>query len=285
MKRITFILTFFFACLSAVHGQDRALLYEVSGNTLPQPSYLYGTFHLVCPADLQLSEATRKALADSRQLYLEIDFDEPSLQTKLIMGMMLGQGKNLSDYLNADDYAVLNKFLQDTTGRGLSLMGNLKPFALSAMVYVGMLKCEPASYDLTFAQLAGVQGKDVLGLETFEDQMAVLDSMSVEEQVKELVQIARNPDDARQELTSLMSAYRQQDLPQLMKLVDESKFGDSPEFTEELLNKRNQKWIPIIEKAAREKSTFIAFGAGHLGGEFGVVSLLRQKGYTVKPVR
>ncbi len=40
-------------------AQDNALLYEVSGNGLPQPSYLYGTFHLVCPTDLTITDATK----------------------------------------------------------------------------------------------------------------------------------------------------------------------------------------------------------------------------------
>jgi uncharacterized protein YbaP (TraB family) len=34
-----------------------------------------------------------------------------------------------------------------------------------------------------------------------------------------------------------------------------------------------------------EQPTFFAVGAGHLGGEFGVVSLLRKEGYTVIPLR
>jgi len=70
-----------------------------------------------------------------------------------------------------------------------------------------------------------------------------------------------------------------------MKLMRESKFdSDTKGFEDEILDKRNQNWIPIIEKAAHDKSTFFAFGAAHLAGEKGVVSLLRAKGYTVKPL-
>jgi uncharacterized protein YbaP (TraB family) len=35
---------------------------------------------------------------------------------------------------------------------------------------------------------------------------------------------------------------------------------------------------------AKKESTFFAVGAGHLGGDQGVISLLRKKGYTVKPI-
>jgi uncharacterized protein YbaP (TraB family) len=54
---------------------------------------------------------------------------------------------------------------------------------------------------------------------------------------------------------------------------------------EALLDKRNQNWIPLIEKNITSKPTFIAFGAGHLGGKNGVVALLRAKGYTLTPIR
>jgi uncharacterized protein YbaP (TraB family) len=53
---------------------------------------------------------------------------------------------------------------------------------------------------------------------------------------------------------------------------------------EEMLDKRNQKWIPMIEKIVKEKPTFFAVGAGHLGGAKGVLNLLQQKGYKIENV-
>jgi uncharacterized protein len=271
---------------TTVSAQDKALLYEVSGKDLKQPSYLYGTFHLVCPADLQMNDAIRKALGDARQLYLELDFDDPALQTSMMKGMTMGDGKTLKDVMKAEDYGTLDTYLQQRLGMGLTQMGALKPVALLSFMFMSMLKCQPASYDLTFAQMAGKDGKDVLGLETLEEQMAVLEKIPLDEQIKTLLEMARKPEEAQKEIASLMTAYRAQDLPQLMKLINESKFDGEPEgFKEDLLDKRNNNWIPIIEKAARDKATFFAFGAGHLGGNKGVVNLLREKGYTVKPIQ
>ena len=39
-----------------------------------------------------------------------------------------------------------------------------------------------------------------------------------------------------------------------------------------------------MEKAMQAKPTFFAVGAGHLGGEKGVLNLLKKQGYTVKAV-
>jgi uncharacterized protein len=271
------------AALAPAYGQDKSLLYEVSGKGLAQPSYLYGTFHLVCPTDLQVTEATRKALTQSQRLYLELDLDDPALLASMMKAVAMPPGKNAKDILSADDYAVLDAYLQKNLGVGLAQFGVLKPVALQSMLVAVMLKCEPASYDMKFAEMAGQQGKEILGLETLEDQMTALDKLPVEKQFKELADMARKPEEARKEFTGLLAAYKAQDLPLLNKLMRESQFEeDSEKFDDEILHKRNANWIPTIEKAAREKATFFAFGAGHLIGPKGVISLLREKGYNIK---
>ena len=285
MKKI--ILTLLTAGLfSSAYAQDKALLYEVSGNSLAQPSYLYGTFHMLCPGDLQMSDATRKAMTEAKQLYLELDFDDPGLQISMVTSMMLSDGKNLRDFLMPDDYTVLDTYMRQNSGMGLAQVGMLKPLALMSLMYVALLKCQPASYDLTFAELAGSDGKEVLGLETVEGQIALFDKVPIDEQLKELVDMARKPEEAQKEIAEMLAAYKAQDVEQIMKLIRESEFdGGIDNLQEEMLDNRNKTWIPIIEKAARDKATFFAFGAGHLGGTNGVVSLLRQKGYTVKGVQ
>jgi uncharacterized protein YbaP (TraB family) len=281
---LSLVLGGFLSC--AAYGQDNSLLYEVSGKDLPQPSFIYGTFHLICPADLNISDAIKKAFSSSKKLYLEMDMDDPTLQASMMKAMMLADGKNLKDFLSPEDYTTLDGYMLGNLGAGLAQMGTLKPVALSSLLFVRLMKCDPASYDMTFAQLAGKDGKEILGLETLEQQMAVLDKVPIDKQLKGLVDMARKPNEAQKEITDLIAAYKTQDIGQLMKLISESKFdGDPDGFEEELLDNRNRNWIPIIEKAARDQSTFFAFGAGHLGGDNGVISLLRKKGYTVKPIQ
>jgi uncharacterized protein len=270
---------------STAYGQDKALLYEVSGKGLSQPSYLYGTFHIVCPADLKLTPATSRAMSASQQVYLELDMDDPRLKTAAMEAMMLPAGKNLKDFLSAADRVFLDRYLTQTVGVGLAQLGTFKPMALVVLIYQGILGCQPASYDQTFAQMAGNTRKPVLGLETVEQQMSIFDKVPMEDQVKALVEISHRPEEVKKEITTLIAAYKNQDLPHLMKLAKESEFNtESPEFMEDLLTKRNANWIPIIERAARTKPTFFAFGAAHLGGADGVVNLLRAKGYAVKAI-
>jgi uncharacterized protein len=267
-------------------AQDNTLLYEVSGNGLSQPSYLYGTFHLVCPNDLILTDATKKAVSDAQQLYLEIDMDDPAMQSSMMKGMMMPAGKTIKDYISADDYTLLDNYLKSGMGMGLAQIGGMKPIAIYSVMTMSALGCQPASYDLTLMQMANKDKKEVLGLERLDDQMAVFDKIPMEKQVSMLVDMARKPNEVKDELNKLLAAYKNQNLPEMMKQIKESKYdGGLEDFEADLLEKRNQNWIPVIEKAAKDKPTMFAFGAGHLGGDKGVINLLRKKGYVVKGVK
>ncbi len=266
-------------------AQDKSLLYEVTGNKLTAPSYLYGTFHLVCPNDLVLTDAIKKAVADAKQLYLEVDMDDPTLQATMMQNLMFTNGKTIKNYLSAEDYKLLDAYLQKNSGMSLAALTAIKPIGLYSFMAMSALGCQPASYDMSLMQLAAKDKKEVLGLERIEDQMAIFEKIPMEKQVSMLVEMARKPDEAKQELAKLLAAYKAQDLTAMMRQMKESKYDGLEGFETDLLTTRNQNWIPIIEKAAQTKPTFFAFGAGHLGGEKGVIALLRKQGYTVKAVK
>ena len=265
-------------------AQDNALLYEVTGPGLTRPSYLYGTFHLVCPTDLQITDATKKAVNDAQQVYLELDLDDPSMMGKMQTAMIMTGGKTVRDLLKPDDYTLLDNYLKQKMNMSLAQVGGFKPIGLLSLMYMTVLPCQPASYDMTFAEMAAKDKKEVLGLETVDAQLAALDKIPMEEQLKGLVDMAKMPDEARKEFADLLMAYKSRDMTKLTQLMKTSKFGDMGDYEDSLLGERNAKWIPVIEQAAKEKPTFFAFGAGHLGNAKGVVNLLRKKGYTVKPV-
>jgi uncharacterized protein YbaP (TraB family) len=73
-----------------IHAQKKApklensLLWEVSGNGLSKPSYLYGTIHMICGSDYFLSDKTKKAFEASEKLVLEIDMSDPKEMTEMI---------------------------------------------------------------------------------------------------------------------------------------------------------------------------------------------------------
>ncbi|WP_317041928.1 TraB/GumN family protein [Spirosoma rigui] len=292
MMRIQKILVSGLLLAASITGQaraqtkDNALLYELTGPGISQPSYLYGTFHLVCPSDLTITDVMKKAVSNSQQVYLELDMDDPAMMGSMMKAMAMPAGKTVKDYLKPDEYTLLDGYLKQKMNMSLTQVGGMKPIALTSLMYMTVLPCQPASYDLTFAEMATKDRKEVLGLESLDSQLAALDKIPMEEQLKALVDMARKPDEAKQEFNDMLSAYKAHDINRMMAMMKSSQFsgGDFAQYEDGLLGERNANWIPVIEKAAKEKATFFAFGAGHLGNDKGVVNLLRKKGYTVKPV-
>lgn len=62
------------------------------------------------------------------------------------------------------------------------------------------------------------------------------------------------------------------------------KLEPSKAFKEKFLYKRNILQAVAIDSIIKITSLFAGIGAAHLPGERGVIELLRQKGYTVRPI-
>lgn len=282
MKKIlVFCLTIILSIGS--YAQEKSLLWEISGNGLSKPSYLFGTIHLICPTDYFMSDATKAAFEKTEQVYLELDMDDPSLMTKMMQTSMFTDGKKLKDYLKTEDYTLLNDYFKQKMGMGLDQINGMKPFTVMSMLYMTLLSCQPQSYELVFTQMATNAKKEMLGLETVEFQMGVFDQIPYEKQAGMLADMVRKKEESIKEFSEMVALYKQQDIEQLLKLMDESEW-DFNGYEDLLLANRNTTWIPVMQKAMQTKPTFFAVGAGHLGGEKGVLSLLKKQGYVVKAV-
>ena len=287
--RVTLLsLNRFFGFLLVLSGfsafsQEKSLLGEVSGNGLAKPSYVYGTIHMICPKDYLMTDSTKSTFGKAEQVYLELDMDDPTLMTKMMQTSMLTNGKKLKDYLSEDDYAVLDNYFKERLKMSIAMYNGLKPFTVMSMIYMTFLDCQPQSFELMFTQMATNSKKELLGLETVEFQMGIFDQIPYEKQAALLVDMVRKKEESSKEFEKMVALYKAQDLEALVKLMDDSDW-DFNGYEDILLANRNANWIPIMEKAMQSKSSFFAVGAGHLGGEKGVLNLLKKKGYSVKPI-
>lgn len=260
-----------------------SLLWKIEGPELDQPSYLYGTIHLLCKEDLSLSPACQEAFAATEQLVLELDMDDPSMFATMQQVMVMMDGSELEGIMAEEDYNELQQFFLDSVGMGLGLLGRFKPMILQTFMYPKLLGCTPVSYEEEFVRWAKKLGMEVQGLETIEFQMGIFDEIPYEEQAEWLMETVREYDEAREGLAELIEVYHSQDLDALIETMQAS-MDEYEAFGEMLLDKRNATWVPIMEELMKARATFFGVGAGHLGGEQGLLSLLRSAGYTVTPV-
>lgn len=285
-KWITLLTVFLFLQATASRAQTNqkeSLLWEITGNGLQQPSYLFGTIHIICKEDFLMSDTIRNKFNRADEIYLEMDMDDPSMQSKMMQLMKLPQGETLEQLFGAD-YPVADSFFKAKTGFPIRMFNQYKPMMLQSLLYQTILPCGlPESYEMYFVNMAKTKGKSVNGLETLESQIAVFDSIPDQEEIKWLLEWVRQYDKQLADFNRMLHLYTHQELNQMFDFI-----RSSPEmagYEEVLLNKRNRNWIPVMEEVMHNKSAFFAVGAGHLPGPSGVIALLRNKGFRVEPVQ
>lgn len=281
-KIIVFLALFFQLSQTYAQQTQKGLLWEISGNGLSQPSYIFGTIHLICPDKFFVPKGTEEKFKAAQQVFLEIDMDDPQMMMKTQKLMMSGDGKKLKDIMNESDYKAFNEYFKKNVGMDVTMFGPAKPLLYMSVAMMKSTGCPmPKSYEEYFVKEAKTEKKEVLGLETIEEQIAVMDKATTEQQVAWLMEIVNETEKGNETYKQMIDLYAKQDIEALTKMISEQMVGMKG-MEEEMLDKRNRNWIPVIEQNIKQKSTFFAVGAGHLGGEKGVLKLLRNQGYTIK---
>jgi len=268
-----------------INKDYNTLLWQISGNGLQKPSYLFGTFHLMCKDDIQFSDQLKTALANAETMYLELDMDDPALMLSGMMLMTMKGGKKLSDFYSKEEYKKIETFFKDSLSAPLSFLQTMKPFMLLALLYPKMMPCKTVSgIEEELMKLAKVQKKEIKGLETMELQAAVFDSIPYEEQAKELLKSIDSMELNKRNFDTMMRVYKGQRLSAIEALFSKNEFG-MQDHEDILLNKRNVNWVEQLGVILKKENVFIAVGAGHLVGENGLITLLRKKGYKLLPLQ
>ncbi|RFP65337.1 TraB/GumN family protein [Hymenobacter lapidiphilus] len=268
---------------AATPATTKALLWEISGNKLAKPSYVFGTIHILCADDLKVSEAVKKAVDNSQQIALELDMDSPTMAQEMRGQMMLPAGQTVQGCMTKEEYAAVSDYYTNELKMPFAQMGTMKPFILSSLMYPKMLDCPMGSYEMTLVGMAKAKQLEVVGLETVAEQMGIFDKIPCDKQARMLSDMVAKRSEAQQEFRALFQLYQAQDVEGLLKMSMGSLFG-MQEYEDLILTSRNKRWIPLMAQQATSKPTFFAVGAAHLGGPNGVLALLRQQGYQVKPM-
>jgi uncharacterized protein YbaP (TraB family) len=267
-----------------VQKNDNTLLWQVSGNGLQRPSFLFGTFHLMCKEDIHFSEQLKEAIKLSAEIYMELDMDDPSTLLSGMLYMNMKDGKKLSDLYTPEEYSKLQAYFTDTLHAPMMMLQRAKPYFLVALLYPKMMDCpSPAGVEEELLKIAKENKKEIKGLETMQFQASVFDSIPYEWQAKELLKNIDSFEVYKKEFDEMVNLYKKQQLDSMENMLAKSEFG-SDKYEDLLLNDRNKKWVSELNEIMKKESVFVAVGAGHLSGESGLISLLKKEGYAVEPL-
>lgn len=289
---LAFLILFITSCKSqsqsykplAYKTDNNSLLWEVSGNGLKTPSYLFGTFHLLCKDDIQFSANLKTAIQNTSFVFMELKMDDPEMLNNSLPFLVMKNNITLKDIASATDYEKLNSFFNDSLHIPLMMMQSVKPFFLEAMLYPKMLSCPtPSGVEEELLKIIKADKKQIRGLETIQFQAGIFDSIPYKDQISELIKSIRQMDSSKAEFQTMVSIYKKQQLDILNDITAKEE-GITKQYNQILLVDRNKNWVNILKQQMPVQSVFVAVGAAHLGGASGLLNLLKSQGFKVNPV-
>ena len=263
-----------------------SLLWEITGNGLAKPSYLFGTMHVSNKMVFHLSDSFYNAIKRTDAVALELN---PDLwQDQMVRMNRLNENYRSFVKNEGNDYINENSFRIRDYIDELKLALQSEPAIVNSLLYRSYKVKEDFEED-TFLDLYIFQtgrklGKKAAGVENyFESEKLMLEAYADMAREKKKRPLDLDAESMNNMLEKVQNAYRRGDLD-LMDSLD-LLMERSDAFREKFLYKRNEIQANSIDSIIRSTSLFAGVGAAHLPGDRGVIELLRNKGYKLRPVK
>lgn len=311
MKRNFFITIFALVALTA----DAQFLFRISGNGLSESSYMLGTIHVLSASLLDSIAEYKEAEARCQQMYVEyipptnqqMNADRFFRQNEGKQKAKYPKGKNIFDVIDKESAGLLKvKFkeiipinLDDPKFKDIL---NWQPADFQSFLSIPLIRefrkknMKGMTMDFVLMQKAkergwnvgGLDGENLLPQEILAAHTAT--PQTIKEQADSLMAFLKGYDKRKEKLLKGfegVDGYEQ--------ICNYWRAGDFEGFTTfylpeankqtGILKDRNEKWLPKMMEAMREKPTMFVIGSGHLIGEHGIVQKLRDAGYEVEQVK
>lgn len=281
MKKFILSLTLLCGC---VLGSQAQLLYKVSKDSSDvKPSYIVASNRLINPMGTitQVSEL-RNAMTDTDQMYFEVN--KAAYQETINGAKKLADGKTLLSLLTPAQQTKLNAFLKkymEVDFRSPYVQkkyGNLTPAALmedmEQLLFVAnhMGMYDPThTFDQYFEAQAKANNETVGGLSDVDAYINATYKSDLKQQVARLVEFLENEPTELAKLNKAVGAFKAQD-------VDAAFKATGAHVSQPTL----EAWAAKVQTVMAEKPTFFVVDAANLGGENGLLQLLRNAGCKVE---
>ncbi len=248
-----------------------------------------GTIHMLRSRDFPLPEVFGRAYEVTDTVVLETDLGalvEPEIQRLMAERGFQPRGRTLADDLRPDTWQRLT-VLAEELGIGINMLEGMRPaFAglTLARAMLGRLGVTEVGIDGYFYRRARADGRPLAGLEPAREQILLLLSLGDDDPDGFLDANFDDLERATAVIEDAIDAWRYGEFELLHERVIEPSRLDDPISHRRLFVERNAAWLPMLEGfAASEEREFVLVGAGHLGGDDGLLAALRAAGYQVQP--
>ncbi|MBO5960484.1 MAG: TraB/GumN family protein [Paludibacteraceae bacterium] len=277
----------FIVLSSSVHAQ---LLWEVSGKGLRQKSYIFATEKLIPISFLdsipKLYECYAKCPVVITEMLLNPDAREQTEKAAL-----LPHGQNIANLYSKEDYEFIDSTLSHTLKIDFSYLSNLRPIFLTELYKTELYKThlnfqEEHSSEMFFQLVATEQGRKIIPLDnTIETTHMTFYRKNIDTQATELLRLLLYPDAEIRQAKEIVRLYKKGLLYDIAYAIQAPSNKTSFNYADYLfIKQRNNRWISQLDVLMKGQSCFIVLNAAYLGGDEGLLQLLRKEGFRVKRV-
>ncbi|MCS6928115.1 MAG: TraB/GumN family protein [Saprospiraceae bacterium] len=260
--------------------KTNTLLWQVSPREGGPVSYLFGTMHT---RDLRAFTWLDLAYARIEQCEVfaaEYNFSQTD-SAALATALLLPEGTTLDQLLSRRAWKNLAFYAKRKLDLPPETLRQAHPMYVQMVLTTALLR-EEAPYPLDEAlwMYALNKGKSITGLETFEEQLEVLRRIPLEDQLKSLTYFLKHYRRQRERLKAMLRWYQEGNIRSLYQ----ASRRDARWLRRPLLLERNVRMAKRFAEIAHRQSLFGAVGAAHLAGGKGMLRLLKQAGFRIKPI-
>lgn len=269
-------------------GQEKSVLYKVSGNGLEKPSYLMGIINFF-PADkFHVPIEVEKALESCEVFATKVEMDTRT-QKKFNEAVKIPNGGWINDYLTDDELNQLRLLLlldfEVKEHAYHDFYSRLQPIILVPTTTALNLGDNIVYTEQKLHEIAKKNKLKTEGLGTIEEEIDAFKKFPIEDQVEALKHTVNHFYDHIKDYNKMVDSYLgEQDL-ELVKNETFKATNESKSFKKVYYDSRALGWLPKIEDLMKNRPTFIALGAPYLVGQVSLIELLKTKGYDVTPVK
>ena len=261
-----------------------SLLWEISKPTQDQHfSYLFGTMHVKSALAFRQIDQVKALIATCEVFAAELPIDEVHFHPAFGHVFLSNPNNQLKANLSEARYQKIQKQILRAVQIDLDALNHIRPMIISNMIDEAMMPAGTAPYalDETLWRYAKDLGKSTIGLETVENQIAVLQSIDPKEELRTFLSAVKNINRHRTHIQKILHWYETAQVQQLYK----SSYQSLGAWRNLLLKKRNLLMVRQLVEQLGQQRVFAAVGAAHLSGQFGILRGLKKAGFRVAPLR
>ena len=249
--------------------------------------YLLGSVHMLKTDASTLPAVAIDAYHAADLLMMELDPTEVTVddQRAITRLRMLPRGRTLAKALGPALYA---QYQAQALPLGINTdhLSRFQPwYAALILDQVALARAGYASdagVDNQIASLARADGKLIIELETYREQLGFFARLSIAEQRKYVRASLEDTGTLESDAATLVDAWKQGDAAAMEEAMRDQ-HEESPKLFRRLTVERNRRWLPrIVDLLNRRENALVVVGAMHLVSSDGIVAMLQARGYEVQ---